>query len=96
MKLAEALILRGDAQKRLAQLQARASAVARYQEDEQPAEDAVALLAAGRAVTDELEGLIRAINRTNSVSEIEPGVTITDALARRDALSLRRNLVTGW
>lgn len=94
MKLAEALILRSDVQKRLAQLQARASAVARYQEDEQPAEDAAELLATGRALTEEVERLIRAINRTNSVSEVEPGVTITDALARRDALSLRRGLVT--
>src|SRR4051795_6382541 len=45
VKLAEALSLRSDAQKRLAQLQARATASARYQEGEEPAEDAADLLA---------------------------------------------------
>lgn len=40
MKLAEALALRSDAQKRLAQLQARAVASARYQEGEEPPERA--------------------------------------------------------
>lgn len=94
MKLAEALILRADAQKRLAQTAERATAVARFQEGEEPAEDATELLAAGRAATDELERLIRTINRTNSATELEDGVTITDALARRDALTARRRLVT--
>jgi hypothetical protein len=95
MKLAEALSLRSDAQKRLAQLHARAAASARYQEGEDPAEDAVALLADARAVIDEIEDLIRRINRTNASTEVEPGVTITDAIARRDALAMRRRLITG-
>ena len=41
------------------------------------------------------EELIRRINRTNSSREIEPGVTITDAIARRDVLRLRRGLYAG-
>lgn len=94
MKLAEALIERADAQKRLAQIQARATSVARYQEDEEPAEDAAELLAAGRQITADIEQLIAAVNRTNAATELEPGVTITDALARRDALAMRRRLVT--
>lgn len=94
MKLAEALTLRSDAQKRLAQLQARAIASARYQEGEEPPEQASDLLARARAVTDEIEDLIRRINRTNAATELEPGLTITDAIARRDALALRRKLVT--
>lgn len=94
MKLAEALSLRSDAQKRLAQLQARATASARYQEGEEPVEDANALVADARAVVDEIEDLVRRINRTNAASELEPGLTITDAIARRDALALRRRLVT--
>ncbi len=61
-------------------------ASARYQEGEQPAESAVDLLAQARALTGDLESLIRRINRTNAASELEPGVTITDAIARRDAL----------
>ena len=45
MKLAEALALRSDAQKRLAQLQGRAVASARSQEGEEPPERAEELLA---------------------------------------------------
>jgi hypothetical protein len=93
MKLAEALVLRSDAQKRLAQLQARATAAARYQEGEPPAEDAGALLTEARGVTVEIEELVRRINRTNAATELAPGVTITDAIARRDALALRRRVV---
>lgn len=94
MKLAEALALRSDAQKRLAQLQSRAVACARYQEGEDPAERSVELLAQARATTDEIEALIRRINRTNAATDLSPGLTITDAIAQRDVLSLRRKLVT--
>jgi hypothetical protein len=94
MKLAEALSLRSDAQKRLAQLQARAVGAARYQEGEQPAENAVELLGQARAVTEEIEVLIRRINRTNAAAELDAGVTLTDAIARRDSLAMRRKRVT--
>jgi hypothetical protein len=93
MKLAEALALRSDAQKRASQLQARALATARYQEGEQPPESAADLLAEARAVVDEVETLVRRINRTNAATELEPGVTITDAIARRDALALHRKVL---
>lgn len=52
------------------------------------------LLAQAREVTGQIEELIRRINRTNAATELEPGVTITDAIARRDALASRRRLVT--
>jgi hypothetical protein len=94
MKLAEALALRSDGQKRLAQVQARAVSVARYQEGEQPAERAVELLARARAISVEIESLVRQINRTNAATELEPGVTITDAIARRDGLASRHKVVT--
>ncbi len=41
------------------------------------------------AVLDELESLIRRINRTNSATDLGADGTLTDALARRDALRLR-------
>jgi hypothetical protein len=93
MKLAEALALRSDAQKRAIQLQARALASARYQEGEQPPESAADLLVEARAVVDEVETLVRRINRTNAATELEPGVTITDAIARRDALAQHRKVL---
>jgi hypothetical protein len=94
MKLAEALALRADAARRVEQLRARIVSSARYQEGEEPAEDAVALLAEAGAAVDELESLVRRINRTNAVSHIGADGTITDALARRDALRLRHSVVT--
>ena len=94
MKLAEALSLRSDAQKRLAQLRSRAEASARYQEGEEPPEDAQQLLSSAEDVAAELETLIRAINRTNAATEIEPGLTITDAIAQRDILKERHSLLS--
>lgn len=92
MKLAEALALRSDAQKRLEQLRSRAMDAARYQEGEPPVEDAGVLHAEAQAVVDEIEDLVRRINRTNAVTELEPGQTITDAIARRDALAAKHKL----
>lgn len=94
MKLAEALALRADATRRVEQLRARIVANARFQEGEDPAEDAQALLTEAGAVLDELEDLIRRINRTNAATRIGPEGTITDALARRDVLRIRHSVVT--
>jgi len=94
VKLAEALALRADATRRVDQLRTRIVANARFQEGEEPAEDAQALLAEAGAVLDELEDLIRRINRTNAATRIGPEGTITDALARRDVLRTRHSVVT--
>jgi predicted ATP-grasp superfamily ATP-dependent carboligase len=94
VKLAEALSLRADATRRVEQLRTRIVASARFQEGEEPAEDAAALLAEAGAVLDELEGLIRRINRTNAATVMGPDGTITDALARRDVLRARHSVVT--
>jgi hypothetical protein len=94
MKLGEALTVRADAARRVEQLQARIVASARFQEGEEPAEDAAALLGEAARALDELEQMIRRINRTNAVSVIGPAGTITDALAQRDVLRLRHALLT--
>ena len=77
MKLAEALALRADASRRAEQLRSRIIGSARYQEGEEPAEDAEALLTEAGAVLDELESLIRRINRTNSATPVGAG-TLTE------------------
>lgn len=94
MKLAEALALRADAHKRFEQLRARAQASARYQEGEEPAEDAAGLLREAEEVLQELEDLIRRINRTNAETSLGDGLTVTDAIARRDVLRLRHALLS--
>jgi len=95
MKLAEALLLRADRQRTFEQLRARANGAARYQEGEEPSEDAPALLAQADAVLDELEVLIRRINATNSVTLVGDGRNLTAALAERDVLVLRYSLLSG-
>lgn len=63
MKLAEALLLRADIQKKLSSLQVRAQKYAVVQEGERPAEDPKELLRQIEAVAGELQQLVFAINR---------------------------------
>ena len=92
MKLAEALILRADCQKRFAQLKARAQRGALVQEGDKPAEDPQEILREAERVAAQLSELIKRINRTNSAALLRDGVTVSDALAERDVLALRRSL----
>ena len=56
-------------------------------------EEARDLVAAASVVLDELEVLIRNINRTNSSTVMADGRTLTDALAERDVLRLRHSML---
>ena len=88
MRLAEGLALRADARRRVEQMRTRIAASARYQEGEEPAEDAAALLVEAEQALDELESMIRRVNRTNAATDLGADGTMTDALARRDVLRL--------
>ncbi len=92
MKLAEALILRADCQKRIEQLRQRLVRSAKVQEGETPPEDPQALIAELDATVNELTDLIKRINKTNSLTNLEEGVTISDALAQRDTLLQKRSV----
>lgn len=94
MKLAEALALRAEARRRVEQLQARIVASARYQEGEEPAEDAGTLLVEAQETLEELQSLIRRVNRTNAAADLGADGTMTDALARRDVLRLEHSVLT--
>lgn len=93
MKLAEALIIRADLQKRLEGLRSRLALSVLVQEGEEPPEDPRALLSEVTRLAQELEGLIPRINRTNLAVRLENGPTLTEALARRDMLALRHSLL---
>src|SRR5579884_2981825 len=95
MKLAEALILRADHQKRLEQLKQRLLSNAQVQEGDAPAEDPAGLLREAEQVADELTLLIQRINRTNAGTILTERTTIADALARRDTLAARHALYRG-
>jgi hypothetical protein len=90
MKVAEALILRADCQKRFAQLKARLLNNVKVQEGDQPAEEPLELIAEIERVAQELFDLIKRINRTNSATIVAAGKTVSDLLAERDVIGLRR------
>ena len=92
MKLAEALILRADYQKKVQQLRQRLMNVAKIQEDETPAEDPQVLIGELEETINNLTSIIQNINLTNSSSKLEDNLTIADALAQRDILSLKRGV----
>ena len=88
MKLAEALQERADLNRRMEQLKMRLLNNALVQEGEQPAEDPTELLAEYDGCAARLEFLMAAINRTNA-SAVVDGMTLTQLIARKDALKLR-------
>jgi len=94
MKLAEALTARADLQRRIEQLRSRIIANARFQEGEEPSEDANVLL--GEAETDlaRLRELIGRINATNARLAMGADGTMTDALAARDVLRLQHSVLS--
>ena len=92
MKLAEALIARADNNKHIEQLKQRLMRNAKVQEGEKPAEDPTGLMDELERLSQELEALIQRINRTNSVTQFEKNVSLSDALATRDILALKHGL----
>lgn len=93
MLLAEALAQRADITRRIDQLRTRLTGVARVQEGESPDEDPAALLNEINDLLGQLEVLIRRINATNSRTLFEDVGTLTDALARRDVLAKKREIL---
>lgn len=92
MKLAEALVLRADKKKRIEQLKQRIIRNAKVQEGEKPAENPETLIQEMERISQELVVLIQRINKTNSITEIEKGVSIADGIASRDILVLKHSI----
>jgi len=93
MKLAEALIIRSDLQRRISELETRLSRSATVQEGEQPPENPEELLQELEKNTKELTEIIQKIYNTNATTVIDGVGTITDALAKREVLMLKRNII---
>lgn len=86
MKLAEALILRADLQKRIEQLKNRIKNNTMVQEGDSPNENPEELLDELEMCIGELTDIIKRINRTNSQTMFDEDMTIADALAERDGI----------
>ena len=94
MKLAEALILRADAQKRIQQLRERLARSARIQEGDTAPENPTDLLDEATRVIADWQALVKQINRTNAQTPFDETRTLTDALADRDAISTEHSIQT--
>lgn len=99
MKLAEALALRADLVNRIKDGRYRAQNAARYQEGDEPAENAQDLHQATLALIDQLGTLTAKINHRNAATMITvPNwgrLSITEALARRDQTAAMREAAGG-
>ncbi len=93
MKLAEALSGRADIKARILQLRSRLKNNAKVLEGDEPAEDPYELLAELNRNVPLYEELIVKINLTNSKTITADGITLTAMLAKRDALSMKAELL---
>lgn len=93
MLLAEALVERADAQKRLADLKRRIADNARVTEGDEPSEDPLALLREAERTVGRVHELLVAVNVTNAAVRLPGGQTVTAALGRRDELGTRIRLL---
>lgn len=93
MKLADALLLRSDMNKKIASLSERIKGNCRVQDGEKPGEDPQKLLEEAFRVLQEFERLVGRINRTNLVVKIAGGKTMTAAIAERDRMSAQHKIL---
>ena len=92
MKIAEALILRTDIQKRISQLKTRLNNNAKVQENEEPAENPEFLLTELDDLISQLNDLIIKINKTNTLSKID-GISLVELIAKKDTLSQKAGIL---
>ncbi len=92
MKLAEALALRADRQKKIEDLRKRLAKNAKVQEGETPSEHPDDLLRELDSALEDLNRLVKQINKTNSQATITGEQTLTEALPDRETLALKRSV----
>ncbi len=86
MKLGEALRIRSDNYKKIAEFKARAVASAQVQEGAKAPDDPQELLESIDRLSVETLVLVQRINRTNVATVLPSGQRLVDALAERDYL----------
>jgi hypothetical protein len=94
MKLAEALLLRSDQQKKLASLKQRINANVLVQDGDEPSEDPNELLKQVFALTQESQKLVYVIHQTNALAKLTDGRSLLALLTQRDELVERHKILT--
>ena len=93
MKLAEALLIRSDMQKKLAQLKGRIRNNVKVQDGDAPSEDPSTLMIDASQIITELGMLIERIHRTNAIAKTDTGQSMLTLLVERDTLEMRHKLL---
>ncbi len=96
MKLAEALQVRADLQRRIAQMPQRLRNNATVQEGSEPTEQPSVILGELDRMLVELESLVTRINLTNCAIATPEGETMTALISRRDILRKRLEIMRGF
>ena len=95
MKVAEALLVRRELQKRVVNLQERIGKNTTVQEGDAPEEEPEALIRKAFVLLQEEASLVRRINRTNMGCMLPEEMTMMEALARRDRLINEQAVLKG-
>ncbi|WP_151833307.1 DIP1984 family protein [Acinetobacter ursingii] len=93
MKLAEALLLRSDLQKKLLSLQQRIHKNVLVQDGDTPSEDPEQLIDEAVLVNKQLFQLIQKIHQTNAQAQANNGKASLDILNQRDQLSAEHRII---
>lgn len=93
MKLAEALLLRADMQKKISSLRERIQRNVLAEEGSSPLEEPNALIKEAMQVSSELEQLVFKINLANLQHTLPNGKTLTEAMAIRESLAQRHSIL---
>lgn len=93
MKLAEALLLRGEYQTKGENLQSRILQNLRIQEGDKPSEDPHSLLTEALELNEQLNELIKAINERNNLALLPDGRSLAQALVDRESIVKKRRLL---
>ncbi len=93
MKLAEALLLRSDQQKKLASLKQRINANVLVQDGDEPSEEPNELIKQVFALTQESNQLIYRIHLTNAQAKLEDGKVLLSLLSLRDSYAEQHKIL---
>jgi len=93
MKLAEALLLRSDLQKKLLSLQQRIHKNVLVQDGDTPSEDPEQLIDEAILVNKQLFQLIQKIHQTNAQAQANNGKALLDILNQRDQLTAEHRII---
>ncbi|WP_337101160.1 DIP1984 family protein [Paenibacillus sp. YIM B09110] len=93
MRLAEALVMRADCQRKVAQIKQRLVRVIKVQEGDNPSESPTELMVELTRTLDHLVVWVKKINKTNALSPFDASISLAEALAERDRIMQHRNIL---